>query len=123
MKKVWTAEQDDRLREMVAQGASNARIAAALNRKMQVVRIRARALHVTCHRSLNSEEHCGTISRIEQREKNRRVAKKGPHSRGPFVRAANTSRLPNELNLKAILSDVWWTRRFQGLGDQRSVGK
>jgi hypothetical protein len=44
MSKVWTKEQDDRLREMAAKGASAARIAGALNRKIQQVQARARIL-------------------------------------------------------------------------------
>jgi len=47
MKKVWTKEQDDRLREMAAKGASAARIAGALNRKIQPVQTRARFLGCT----------------------------------------------------------------------------
>ena len=41
---VWTQEQDDRLRDLAAGGASAHRIAAALNRKIQIVRRRARDL-------------------------------------------------------------------------------
>jgi hypothetical protein len=41
---VWRSEDDDRLREMAAKGASAARIAGALNRKIQAVRTRARFL-------------------------------------------------------------------------------
>jgi hypothetical protein len=44
MNKVWTKEHDDCLREMAGQGASAVRIAGALNRKIQVVRTRARLL-------------------------------------------------------------------------------
>lgn len=40
----WTKEEDDRLRDMAARGASAIRIAAALNRKIQLVRARARFL-------------------------------------------------------------------------------
>ena len=41
---IWTQEQDDRLRDLAAAGASAPRIAAALNRKIQIVRRRAREL-------------------------------------------------------------------------------
>jgi GcrA cell cycle regulator len=40
----WTAEQDERLRNLVAQGASIVRAAAALKRKIDAVRGRARKL-------------------------------------------------------------------------------
>jgi hypothetical protein len=40
----WTKENDERLREMAAKGASAMRIAASLNKKMQNVRARARVL-------------------------------------------------------------------------------
>ena len=43
----WTAEQDDKLRQVVTQGASVARASAALNRNMSSVRIRARKLGLT----------------------------------------------------------------------------
>jgi hypothetical protein len=40
----WKQEEDDRLRDMAARGASAIRIAGALNRKIQLVRVRARFL-------------------------------------------------------------------------------
>lgn len=43
----WTREEDDRLRDMAERGASAIRIAGALNRKIQLVRVRARLLG--CH--------------------------------------------------------------------------
>lgn len=44
IKSIWTSENDDRLRELVAKGASANRIAAALNRRVHSVRDRARRL-------------------------------------------------------------------------------
>ena len=41
---VWTVEDDEQLRAMAMRGASSARIAAFLNRKMRTVRSRARFL-------------------------------------------------------------------------------
>ena len=43
----WTAEQDEKLLLLIAQGASIVRASAALNRKMSGVRIRARKLGLT----------------------------------------------------------------------------
>jgi hypothetical protein len=40
----WTKEEDERLRTLVAQGASIVKAAAALNRKLVSTRTRARAL-------------------------------------------------------------------------------
>lgn len=40
----WTKDEDDRLRELAARGASALRIAAALSKKTQNVRARARFL-------------------------------------------------------------------------------
>jgi hypothetical protein len=40
----WTTEEDERLRDLVTQGASIVRAAAALNRSMGKVRHRARKL-------------------------------------------------------------------------------
>jgi hypothetical protein len=56
MSKVWTKEEDERLREMAAKGASAVRIAGALNRKIQQVQARARILG------------CGLPSVSEQRK-------------------------------------------------------
>jgi hypothetical protein len=41
---VWTKEDDEQLRAMAVRGASAARVAASLNRKMHAVRARARLL-------------------------------------------------------------------------------
>lgn len=40
----WTKEDDERIRELAAKGASAVRIAGALNRKIQPIRTRARFL-------------------------------------------------------------------------------
>jgi hypothetical protein len=40
----WTKEDDDRIREMAAKGASTMRIAVAIKRKASAVRLRARIL-------------------------------------------------------------------------------
>ena len=40
----WTEQEDERLRALVAQGASVVKVAAALKRKIVSVRMRARAL-------------------------------------------------------------------------------
>jgi hypothetical protein len=42
--KLWTKEEDERLRAFVAQGASAVKVAAALKRKIVSVRTHARAL-------------------------------------------------------------------------------
>jgi hypothetical protein len=41
---VWTKEDDEQLRAMAVRGASAARVAASLKRKMHAVRARARLL-------------------------------------------------------------------------------
>jgi GcrA cell cycle regulator len=41
---VWTQDDDDKIREMVAKGASAMRIGVALKRKTAAVRVRARTL-------------------------------------------------------------------------------
>ena len=40
----WTKEDDDRIREMAAKGASAMRIAVAIKRKASAVRVRAHVL-------------------------------------------------------------------------------
>jgi hypothetical protein len=44
LRQVWTPEEDERLKELVAQGVSPMRASAALKRRLAMVRARARKL-------------------------------------------------------------------------------
>ncbi len=47
LKSPWTKEENERLKRLVAEGASTFRVAAALKRKVSVVRRHARLIGVT----------------------------------------------------------------------------